>query len=248
MTETTHFGFTEVPREEKAARVKGVFDSVASRYDLMNDVMSGGMHRMWKNAMVAALPGRKGLEILDLAGGTGDIAFRARECLPDAAITVSDINASMLEEGRKRAIDRNFTQGLTWLVADAEKLPLETGQFDACTMAFGIRNVTDIPAALREIHRVLKPGGMFLCLEFSPLATHYSPLATLYDFYSFQLIPRLGKAITGDAESYQYLVESIRKFPEKERFAEMLREAGFARVSYETFTFGVVALHRGWKI
>ncbi len=246
--EKTHFGYSEVPKSEKAARVRGVFDSVASRYDLMNDLMSGGLHRWWKNAAVAQLPKRTGLKLLDLAGGTGDIAFRALERVPEMQITVADINASMLAEGQKRAIDRNFTQGLTWLCADAEKLPLPTGNFDACTMAFGIRNVTDIPAALREIYRVLKPGGMFLCLEFSPMTAQHPAMNAIYDAYSFQLIPRVGQMVTGDAASYQYLVESIRKFPEADKFADMLRQAGFDRVNYERFTFGVVALHKGWKI
>lgn len=250
--ETTHFGYQEVPRAEKASRVRQVFDSVSSRYDLMNDLMSGGMHRYWKNATVAAIPLREGMRLLDLAGGTGDIAFRFKERCEKhriaSEITISDINNSMLAEGKKRAIDRNFIHGITWLCANAEKLPLEGNSFDACTIAFGIRNVTDIPAALREIYRVLKPGGKFLCLEFSPLTTQHVPLNTLYDLYSFQLIPRIGQAVTGDAASYQYLVESIRRFPDADTFATMIREAGFSQVNYTRFTFGVVALHTGWKI
>ena len=247
--QTTHFGFQEVPVEEKASRVRGVFDSVASRYDVMNDVMSAGLHRVWKHSMVSAIPLHANMHLLDLAGGTGDIGFRFLERCPTGHVTISDINASMLGEGQKRAIDRNLLSGITWLAANAETLPLPDNSVDACTIAFGIRNVTDIPKALSEIHRVLKPGGKFLCLEFSPqLATRHSPLATLYDFYSFQILPRMGKAIANDAESYQYLAESIRKFPEPEQFKQMIAEAGFSRAAYETFTFGVVALHTGWKI
>lgn len=245
---TTHFGYQEVPLEEKAARVRGVFDSVASKYDLMNDLMSGGLHRWWKSQMIAALPVQKNLPLLDLAGGTGDIAFRAKTRFPDANITICDINAAMLAEGQKRALDQNFLQDLTWVCGDAQKLPMESNSKDACTIAFGIRNVTDIPQALREIYRILKPGGKFLCLEFSPLTTENAALTTLYDLYSFQLIPRIGQAVTGDAESYRYLVESIRKFPDVDTFKTMIESAGFSRVRYERMTFGVVALHVGWKI
>jgi ubiquinone/menaquinone biosynthesis methyltransferase len=258
-SETTHFGFQEVPRTEKVKRVRGVFDSVASRYDVMNDLMSAGLHRYWKHEMVGEIPLRPDIKLLDLAGGTGDIAFRFLEHCNHKQIishvTVSDINASMLQEGVKRAIDRNYVAAdLRWLCANAESLPLPNHQFDACTIAFGIRNVTDIPQALREIFRVLKHGGKFMCLEFSPLAesaTHPASrfsLSQLYDFYSFQIIPRLGKMVTGDADSYQYLVESIRRFPSPIDFKQMLEAAGFSRVSYQTFTFGVVALHIGWKV
>ncbi len=245
---TTHFGFQEVPRDEKASRVRGVFDSVASRYDLMNDLMSAGLHRWWKSQMVAALPKQPQLQLLDLAGGTGDIAFRAQDLLPNAQITICDINAAMLGESQKRAIDQNRKQGLEWVCGNAETLPLPSASMDACTIAFGIRNVTDIPKSLREIHRVLKIGGKFLCLEFSPLTTESAALNALYDLYSFQLIPRIGQAVTGDSESYQYLVESIRRFPNMETFQQMIESAGFSRVRFESFTFGVVALHVAYKL
>lgn len=246
--QTTHFGFQEVPVEEKVSRVRGVFDSVASRYDVMNDVMSAGLHRLWKHSMVSAIPLHANMHLLDLAGGTGDIGFRFLERCPAGHVTISDINVTMLAEGQKRAIDRNLLSGIDWLCANAETLPLEDNSVDACTIAFGIRNVTDIPKALREIYRVLKPGSKFLCLEFCPSSAMHSPVATVYDFYSFQILPRMGKAIANDAESYQYLAESIRKFPEPEQFKSMITEAGFSRTAYETFTLGVVALHTGWKI
>jgi ubiquinone/menaquinone biosynthesis methyltransferase len=250
--QTTHFGFMQVPVEEKASRVRGVFDSVASRYDVMNDVMSAGLHRIWKHSMVSAIPLHANMHLLDLAGGTGDIGFRflerCRERNLPAHITISDINAAMLAEGQKRAIDKNIICNLDWLCANAETLPLPDNSVDACTISFGIRNVTNIPKALREIHRVLKPSGKFLCLEFSPLTNHHSPITTLYDLYSFHILPRMGKAITGDSDSYQYLAESIRNFPEPETFKAMIEQAGFSRVKFETFTFGVVALHTGWKI
>lgn len=246
--QTTHFGYQEVPLEEKASRVRGVFDSVAGRYDLMNDLMSGGLHRWWKNQMISALPSISQLHLLDLAGGTGDIAFRAKSRFPQAEITICDINAMMLAEGQKRALDENLLHGLQWVCGDAEKLPIEDNSKDACTIAFGIRNVTNIPQALREIYRVLKPGGKFLCLEFSPLTTEHPALNTIYDFYSFQMIPRIGQAVTGDADSYRYLVESIRRFPDADSFKTMIEQAGFSRVRYERFTFGVVSLHTGWKV
>jgi demethylmenaquinone methyltransferase/2-methoxy-6-polyprenyl-1,4-benzoquinol methylase len=246
--ETTHFGYKQVPLEEKASHVREVFNSVASRYDVMNDLMSAGLHRWWKQQMIAALPRQKHLQLLDLAGGTGDIAFRAKSALPDAEITLCDINAAMLKEGQKRALDKGLFHGIHWLCGNAEALPLPDASQDACTIAFGIRNVTDIPQALREIYRVLKPGGKFLCLEFSPLTASHPLIHQLYDIYSFHLIPPIGQMVTGDADSYRYLVESIRRFPDAETFQEMITQAGFSRVHYERFSFGVVALHSGWKI
>lgn len=248
--DTTSFGFKTVEAKEKASLVGGVFSSVASRYDIMNDVMSGGLHRQWKRDMINRLRMKDGDRLLDLAGGTGDISFRflekAKQRGLDVHATVTDINPDMLEQGRQRAINKNILQGIDWNVVDAEAIPYDDCSFDLCTMAFGIRNVTHIDKALKEIHRVLKPGGQFVCLEFShveqPIIKH------IYDWYSFTLIPQFGKTIGGDKEAYQYLVESIRMFPKKEAFAQMLRAAGFSQVSYDTKTFGVVALHTGWRV
>lgn len=249
--DTTHFGFRTVATQEKAGMVKGVFDSVASRYDVMNDVMSGGLHRLWKREMVEWLAPTPDMEILDVAGGTGDIAFRIRDfcaqrhgAMPH--ITLCDINDQMLGEGRKRAIDKGVLSGIEWICGDAQKLPMEDCSVDAYTIAFGIRNVTDIGLALREAHRVLKIGGRFLCLEFSHIPA--KPLAKLYDAYSMHVIPRMGQAIAGDADSYQYLVESIRKFPTQSQFSSMIRDAGFGNVQYRNMTGGVVAMHSGWKV
>jgi len=240
----THFGFESVEWDEKAARVRGVFDSVASRYDIMNDAMSGGMHRLWKGHMVRSLRLRDGMQILDLAGGTGDIAFRMiKQQAVD--VVVCDINATMLSEGRNRAIDKSI-EGTHWLCGNAECLPLPDATFDACTIAFGIRNVTDIPAALRDIYRILKPGGQFACLEFSHVTNPL--LKPAYEWYSFQCIPRMGELITKDRASYQYLIESIRQFPKQETFAQMIRDAGFSQVSYHNLNGGIVALHKGWRI
>jgi demethylmenaquinone methyltransferase / 2-methoxy-6-polyprenyl-1,4-benzoquinol methylase len=245
---TASFGFTDVPRHEKAPRVREVFDRVASRYDVMNDAMSGGLHRLWKDAAAAKLNPQPGEVILDVAGGTGDIARRLKK-LGDAAaarrglarpeIHVLDINTEMLEAGRKRGDD-----GLTWTEGDAEKLPIPDRFADAYIISFGIRNCTDIDAVLRDARRVLKPGGRFFCLEFSQLAI--GGLGPVYDFYSFKAIPALGKWIANDEESYRYLVESIRRFPDQERFAAMIRDAGFARVGYRNLAGGVCALHWGW--
>lgn len=249
--ETTHFGFKTVAKDAKAGMVKGVFNSVASRYDVMNDVMSGGLHRLWKIEMVEWLAPTPDMEMLDVAGGTGDIAFRIREhcqrrhgAMPH--ITLCDINDHMLGEGRKRAVDKGVLHGIEWICGDAMHLPMESASVDAYTIAFGIRNVTDIDAALREAYRVLKPGGRFLCLEFSHVTV--PPLAKLYDIYSMHVIPQMGKMVAGDADSYQYLVESIRRFPKQEQFAAQMREAGFGNVSYRNMTGGVVALHSGWKV
>jgi demethylmenaquinone methyltransferase/2-methoxy-6-polyprenyl-1,4-benzoquinol methylase len=245
-SEETHFGFRTVGRAEKAGLVRGVFDSVAGRYDLMNDLMSGGVHRLWKRAMVAWLGPRDGQHVLDVAGGTGDIAFRIRERAPGARVTVADINESMVSVGRDRGIDRTDLTGVDWLVADAEKLPLPSASVDAYTIAFGIRNVTDIPAALAEARRVLRPGGRFLCLEFSTLKI--GALKPLYDAWSFQALPRLGQAVANDAESYRYLAESIRRFPDQARFAGMIAAAGLGQVKVRDLSGGIAALHSAWRI
>lgn len=249
--EMTHFGFQTVPKAAKAGMVRGVFDSVASSYDVMNDLMSGGMHRWWKHEMVETLAPHPGMELLDVAGGTGDIAFRMRDYCQrrygsTPHVTLCDINAQMLGEGRKRAIDKGILQGIEWICGDAQSLPVESNSVDAYTIAFGIRNVTDIDAALREAHRVLKVGGRFLCLEFSQVRAE--PLSKLYDMYSRHLIPRMGQMVAGDAASYQYLIESIRQFPSQEAFLAKIRAAGFDNVSYRNMTGGVVALHSGWKL
>lgn len=246
----THFGNKTVDAAEKASLVGGVFSSVAGKYDLMNDVMSGGLHRLWKNAFVAKVALGKTTRILDMAGGTGDIAFRlwqkAKEKGAPADITVSDINAEMLAQGRARALDRGIIEGIAFQQADAEALPFADNSFDYYTIAFGIRNVTHIDKALSEAYRVLKPGGRFLCLEFSQVENPV--LARLYDGFSFHVIPVMGQAITKDREAYQYLVESIRKFPASAVFAEMITKAGFIKVSAEKLTKGVVCIHSGWKV
>ena len=237
------FGFEEVPPEEKTRRVGAVFSSVARRYDLMNDLMSGGLHRRWKDLFVRRVRPRAGEHILDMAGGTGDVAFRlARR---GAIVTVADINPDMLDIGRERA-RRQRLERLAWSVQNAETLEFADRSFDAYTIAFGIRNVTDIPAALREAHRVLKPGGRFYCLEFS--TTTWPGFDRLYDLYSMNVVPRIGKAVAGDEESYRYLVESIRRFPNMDRFADMIRSAGFAQVRAEPVLGGLVAIHGGWKV
>lgn len=245
MPRTTHFGFRTVQEEEKASLVRGVFDSVASRYDIMNDLMSAGLHRLWKKDMVSWLAPRDGMKILDVAGGTGDIAFRLRQAA-DCEVTVCDINAQMLMEGRDRALNRNLLTGLEWVCGNAESLPVPDNSFDAYTIAFGIRNVTHIDKALKDAFRALKPGGRFLCLEFSQLNNEF--LQKTYDAYSFSVIPRVGQWVTGSAAPYQYLVESIRQFPNAGKFAGMLREAGFSNVQVRTLTHGVVALHSGRKL
>ena len=238
-----NFGDELVTREEKTRRVGGVFTSVARNYDLMNDLMSGGMHRLWKNRFVAKVKPRRGEKILDMAGGTGDIAFRMAE--KGAHVTVSDINPDMLAVGMERAESRSI-QGLVWQVENAEKLSFAGNSFDAYTIAFGIRNVTDIPAALREAHRVLKRGGRFYCLEFS--TSEWPGFGELYDRYSEHVIPRIGKSVAKDEASYRYLVESIRRFPKMEEFRAMIGEAGFKSTSVEPILGGLVAIHGGWKI
>lgn len=241
----THFGFRTVASEEKASLVRGVFNTVASRYDIMNDAMSFGMHRLWKQQFVAGVDIRPDMRCLDVAGGTGDIAFALHK-RGAAHVTICDINQKMLEEGRRRADDSNKLTGLEWLCGNAESLPLPDNGFHLYTIAFGMRNVTHIDKALAEAHRVLAPGGRFMCLEFSRVQSHM--LARMYDAYSFHAIPKIGKVIAGDSEPYQYLVESIRKFPEQERYSQMIREAGFAQVRHTNMTGGVVAIHSGYKI
>lgn len=245
-TKTTHFGNSEVPEDDKAGLVHGVFSSVASKYDVMNDVMSVGIHRLWKDAMMDWLAPRDGQKLLDVAGGTGDISFRFLDRAPGAQATVLDMTESMLVEGRKRAEAARLADKLDWIVGDAMALPFADNMFDRYTISFGIRNVTRIEDALREAFRVLKPGGRLMVLEFSQIPN--VPLQKLYDLYSFNVIPRMGQAIAGDRDSYQYLVESIRKFPEQERFAQMIRDAGFERVTYRNLSMGIAALHSGWKI
>lgn len=245
----TAYGFQQVPPGEKQPRVDAVFHSVARRYDLMNDLMSAGAHRLWKDAMVAkAAPSANGAwRGLDVAGGTGDIAFRLVEASRRTArVTVLDINGSMLDVGRERARKRGLEDHTDFIEANAEELPFEDNSFDAYTVAFGIRNVPDMPKALREAYRVLKPGGQFLCLEFSEVQVPW--LDRFYDAWSFNAIPRIGRAVTGDADSYRYLVESIRTFPNQARFAEAIGEAGFERVAYRDMSGGIVALHWGWKL
>jgi demethylmenaquinone methyltransferase/2-methoxy-6-polyprenyl-1,4-benzoquinol methylase len=243
------FGFREVDLAEKQGLVDEVFDRVAPRYDLMNDLMSGGLHRLWKDALVAWLaPPRRtrGYEVLDIAGGTGDIAFRIAERSEGARIVVGDINKEMLGVGRERAGTRGLDGTVTFVEANAEKLPFDGGRFDAVTIAFGIRNVPRIDKALREAFRVLKPGGHFLCLEFSSVDIAW--LDRIYELYSFNVIPALGRLVTGDAESYRYLVESIARFPNQARFAMMIGEAGFAKVEHRNLSGGIAAIHSGWKL
>jgi demethylmenaquinone methyltransferase / 2-methoxy-6-polyprenyl-1,4-benzoquinol methylase len=243
------FGYETIPLSEKQGRVDDVFHSVAPRYDLMNDLMSGGLHRAWKSAMVSALnPPRHGRtwRLIDVAGGTGDIAFRVAErSHRHADIVVADINASMLEVGRARA-EKGGYPNIVFREANAESLPFEPATFEAYSIAFGIRNVPRIEAALADAYRVLKRGGHFVCLEFSEVDVPM--LDRLYELYSFRIIPTLGRAVAGDADSYRYLVESIRMFPNQERFADMLRAAGFARVNVRNLSGGIAAIHSGWKL
>ncbi|HXD46262.1 MAG TPA: bifunctional demethylmenaquinone methyltransferase/2-methoxy-6-polyprenyl-1,4-benzoquinol methylase UbiE [Pseudolabrys sp.] len=246
----THFGYSTIPLDEKQGRVDDVFHSVARRYDLMNDLMSGGLHRAWKDALLTAVNPPKGdrpFALLDLAGGTGDIAFRVAQAGgAGTRVTVCDINTEMLAVGAERAAQRGLDHAVTFEQGNAEELPYTDKSFDCVTIAFGIRNVPRIDRALGEAYRVLKVGGRFLCLEFSTV--DLPGLATLYELYSFRVIPRIGAAVTGDREAYQYLVESIRKFPKPPAFARMIEAAGFRRVSFRQMTGGVVALHSGWKL
>jgi len=247
---TTHFGFRDVSPGDKQALVNDVFHSVASRYDLMNDLMSAGLHRVWKNLLINALdPPRtdQPFALLDVAGGTGDIAFRAAKASGAGfRATVCDINSDMLAVGRERALARHLEDRVSFVEGNAEALAFSDRGFDACTIAFGIRNVPRIDLALGEAFRVLRHGGRFLCLEFSTVDV--PGLDRLYDLFSFKLIPPLGRAVTGDGDSYRYLVESIRKFPRAGEFAEMIRAAGFSRVSWQSLSGGIVALHSGWRL
>ncbi|GGF66004.1 ubiquinone/menaquinone biosynthesis C-methyltransferase UbiE [Terasakiella brassicae] len=248
--DTTHFGFRTVAKDEKAKMVRGVFDSVASSYDIMNDLMSAGIHRLWKNQMVDWLNPQPGWNTIDVGGGTGDIAFRIQDRFTKRGgqghITVTDINHEMLKVGRRRAVDAHRLEGLSWLCGNAEQLPVPDNSMDAYTIAFCIRNVTDIPAALRDAQRILKPGGRFMCLEFSQVVMPV--LDKIYDLYSFKLLPEIGAVVAKDRDSYQYLAESIRKFPPQETFAQMIRDAGFDQVKYRNLTGGIAAIHSGWKI
>ena len=249
MAESAHFGSRQVPLADKQALVDDVFHSVAQRYDLMNDLMSFGLHRAWKDALVTAVdpPKSRPFALLDIAGGTGDVALRVIESGgEDTRATVCDINPDMLAVGRERSAARSHADAVSFSEANAEALPFKDRSFDAATIAFGIRNVPRIDRALAEAFRALKIGGRFLCLEFS--AVNVPGLDTLYDAYSFNVIPELGRVVAGDAESYRYLVESIRRFPKPQPFADMLRTAGFARVSYRLMTGGIVALHSGWRL
>ena len=243
MSDKVNFGDELVTPDEKTRRVGEVFSSVARRYDVMNDLMSGGMHRLWKDRFVNRVKPRPGEEILDMAGGTGDVAFRMAQ--RGAHVTVADINADMLAVGEQRA-ERRGLQGLAWKVENAEKLSFANASFDAYTIVFGIRNVTDIPAALREAHRVLKRGGRFYCMEFS--SSDWPGFSNLYDAWASNVIPRIGKMIADDEESYRYLVESIRRFPRPNAFKAMVAEAGFVRAAAEPMLGGLVTIHSGWKI
>lgn len=244
---TTHFGFQTVDEDQKAGMVHGVFTRVASKYDVMNDLMSMGIHRVWKDAMMDWLAPRPGQRLLDVAGGTGDVAFRFLGRAGDSArATVLDLTESMLLEGQKRAEAENLSHALDWTVGDAMALPFPDNSFDAYTISFGIRNVTRIEDALREAYRVLRPGGRLMVLEFSQLPV--DGLQKLYDLYSFNVIPVMGQIVANDRDSYQYLVESIRKFPDQDRFAAMIRDAGFEQVKYRNLSMGIAALHSGWKI
>lgn len=243
--QTASFGFTEVEAERKTGMVREVFSSVASNYDLMNDLMSGGLHRVWKNSFVSRIHASPNATILDLAGGTGDIAVRLRE-RTGANITVCDINHDMLKAGRARQFDAVKSHGLRWVCGNAEALPVADQSQDIITIAFGLRNVTHINRALADAYRTLKPGGQFLCLEFSKVSMPI--MQKLYDAYSFHVIPKIGEWVAKDKASYQYLVESIRMFPSQTELATMMTRAGFSKVKYTNLTGGVVAIHQGWRI
>jgi demethylmenaquinone methyltransferase/2-methoxy-6-polyprenyl-1,4-benzoquinol methylase len=243
MSDQVSFGYEDVAPDEKTRRVGAVFSGVAAKYDVMNDAMSGGLHRLWKDQFVRRVKPQPGEAVLDMAGGTGDVAFRM--AARGAEVTVADINREMLDVGVERAMKRGV-DGLVWSCQNAESLTYPGRMFDAYTIAFGIRNVTHIDKALAEAHRVLKFGGRFFCLEFS--TTEWPGFKQAYDFYSHKLVPQLGKAIAGDAESYRYLVESIRRFPPMPEFEAMIRRAGFARTKVEPIMGGLVAIHSGWKV
>ncbi len=243
---TTHFGFETVAESDKAGRVQGVFNSVASKYDIMNDVMSVGIHRVWKEAMMDWLAPRAGQKLLDVAGGTGDVSFKFLGRAGSGHATVLDLTEPMVVEGRKRAEAAAMADSLDWVVGDAMALPFEDNTFDVYTISFGIRNVTRPQEALNEAYRVLRPGGRLMVLEFSQLPNPMMQKA--YDLYSFNVIPRMGQMIANDRDSYQYLVESIRNFPDQETFLGMLRTAGFGQAKYRNLSLGIAALHSGWKI
>ncbi|HET6467254.1 MAG TPA: bifunctional demethylmenaquinone methyltransferase/2-methoxy-6-polyprenyl-1,4-benzoquinol methylase UbiE [Geminicoccaceae bacterium] len=244
---STSFGFTPVEPEEKAGLVRGVFERVARRYDLMNDLMSVGVHRLWKDALVDWLVPRRGMRHLDVAGGTGDVAFRLLDRVGgEAEVALVDVNPAMLEVGRDRAIDAGWLDQVAWIAGDAELLPLPDRRFDGYTIAFGIRNVTHIDRALAEAYRVLRPGGRFLCLEFSKVAL--PGLDRLYDAYSFTVLPALGRLVAGDAASYRYLAESIRQFPDQDAFARLIRRAGFEQVRVRNVSGGIAAIHSAWRL
>lgn len=243
---TTHFGYQTVDETAKAGMVHGVFSKVASKYDIMNDLMSMGIHRIWKDAMMDWLAPRPNQRLLDVAGGTGDVAFRFLGRAEGSTATVCDMTESMLIEGQKRAEAEDMAARLDWVVGDAMALPFESNTFDVYTISFGIRNVTRIPDALREAYRVLKPGGRLMVLEFNQIPNEM--LQKAYDAYSFNVIPVMGQIVANDRDSYQYLVESIRKFPDQEMFASMIREAGFDMVKYRNLSLGIAALHSGWKV
>lgn len=243
---TTHFGFQEVPEHEKAGRVQGVFGSVASKYDVMNDAMSLGIHRIWKDAMMDWLAPRPNTRLLDVAGGTGDISFRYLKRAGRAHATVCDLTEPMLVAGRQRAEASAMADSLDWVVGDAMKLPFVDNTFDVYTISFGIRNVTRPQEALNEAYRVLRPGGRLMVLEFSQIPNDL--MQKVYDLYSFNIIPKLGQVIANDRDSYQYLVESIRKFPDQDMFLNMVKQAGFENAKYRNLTMGIACLHSGWKV
>ena len=245
-SETTHFGYKDVAAGDKAGLVRGVFDSVADNYDLMNDLMSAGLHRLWKKATIAEAGIRRGHRVLDLAGGTGDLAIQfARRVGDDGQVVLADINAAMLEQGRRRVVDSGVAGRVEIAQVNAESLPFDEGSFDRITIAFGLRNVTDKNAALRSMFRVLKPGGKALILEFS---NPHDAIQLAYDLYSFRVLPTLGKLVANDEDSYQYLAESIRKHPDQDTLKSMMESAGFERCRYRNFSGGIVALHIGYKL
>jgi len=244
--DTASFGFQTVDRDAKQGLVRGVFNSVADSYDVMNDLMSAGIHRLWKDSLIDSVKPRPGMRLLDVAGGTGDIAFRFLRAAAGTHVTVCDINGEMLRVGRGRAQNRGLLSRADFVGGNAECLPFEDGQFDAYTIAFGIRNVTHIDRALKDAYRVLRPGGRFFCLEFSPAVL--PPLRGLYERYSFDVIPEIGQIVAGDRDSYQYLVESIQRFPDPDDFQAVMDAAGFAHTRYRTLSAGVVAIHSGWRV